>query len=108
MANMKFKFNVIIETNFKLYVYSNNDFIVRLLENFCQIEYKMPGFIVGEMKRENVMRLFRNDIKSEQLIEFLSQNIDLEKLKHITNNTMTHLYNQNTRVIINIIIDREN
>lgn len=60
----------------------------------------MPGFIVGEMKRENVMRLFRNNIKSEQLIEFLSQNIDLDKLKHINNNnTNNHLYNQTTRVI---------
>jgi len=79
--DMKFKFNIIIETNFKIYVYSLNDFIGKLLENFAEIEYKFPGFIVAELKRESVMKLYRNQINSEQLIEFLSQNIDFEKLK---------------------------
>lgn len=92
--DIEFAADIIVETNFKLYAYSVSDFILKLLEHFCEIQYILPNLIIGNLTRESVLKAFKNSITADQLIEFLNKNINPQKIKQMTENTHKKIVNR--------------
>eukprot|EP00744_Colponema_vietnamica_P021476 GILI01030698.1.p1 GENE.GILI01030698.1~~GILI01030698.1.p1 ORF type:complete len:445 (-),score=89.02 GILI01030698.1:57-1391(-) len=62
---------IIVETNFKLYAYTSSDLQVALLSSFLQLDYRLPGFVVGTITRESVQKALVLGITAKQIANFL-------------------------------------
>jgi hypothetical protein len=65
-------FQVIVETNFRLYAYAASMFQVALLSLFTRILYRMPGLTIGVITRDSVRRALKCGITAKQLLHFLT------------------------------------
>jgi len=64
-------FQIIVETNFRLYAYAASSFQVALLSLFTRILYRMPGVAIGVITRDSVRRALKCGITAKQLLHFL-------------------------------------
>ncbi|KAK4531759.1 hypothetical protein CCYA_CCYA09G2616 [Cyanidiococcus yangmingshanensis] len=65
-------FQIVVETNFRLYAYSASMFQVALLSLFARILYRMPGLAIGVITRDSVRRALKCGIAAKQLLHFLT------------------------------------
>lgn len=71
----QFKNNIIVETDFKLYAYSNNlEFLEALLGLFCTVKFKFPHMIVCSFEEEKVRESYKRGIKPIQILRYLNSN----------------------------------
>lgn len=67
------KCNIIVETNYRVYAYTDSNLQVALLGLFTELLYRFPNLIVGVMTRDSVRQAFRGGITAEQIISYLEQ-----------------------------------
>ena len=65
---------VIIETNYRVYAYTDSALQIALLAIFTQMNYRFPGFCLGMLTRESVRSALRSGITAAQIINFLNVN----------------------------------
>ncbi|KDP20952.1 hypothetical protein JCGZ_21423 [Jatropha curcas] len=65
---------VVVETNFRMYAYSQSKLHCEILRLFSRVEYQLPNLIVGAITKESLYNAFENGITAEQIISFLQQN----------------------------------
>lgn len=65
---------LIVETNFRLYAYTESKLQSQILRLFARIEYQLPNLVVGALNKESVNAAFASGITSDQIISFLQQN----------------------------------
>lgn len=58
---------IIIETNYKLYAYTNSELQISILSTFCNIIYRLPNFIMGLITRESIRKALINGISAEDV-----------------------------------------
>lgn len=68
-----------METNFKIYAYTNSQLHIDLLTNFAKINYRLPNLTVATLTQKSVKTAYRKKIKREQIINFLNKNIHIEQ-----------------------------
>jgi len=73
--NTESNLNLIVETNFKIYAYSNSPFHTDLLNHFALIEYKLPNLIVASLTQKTIKNAFQKGIRREQIVKFLNKNV---------------------------------
>ena len=59
---------LMIETNFKIFAYTNSQFDFAMLEFLCEIEYIFPNFIVGHITRKSIRNVLKRGISSNRVI----------------------------------------
>ena len=64
---------MIIETNFRVYCYTNEALDKEILRLFCHMDTIFPNFIGGTLTRENCREAFKKGIKARQIEMFLSK-----------------------------------
>lgn len=69
IENVKY---LIIESNFKIYAYTENNFEKSMLEFLCDIEYIFPTFIVGNITRSSIRRALKKGASSQSILKFFS------------------------------------
>lgn len=62
---------LILETNFKLYAYSNSPLEIAILNLFVHLKTRFANMVIGQITRESIRRAFYNGITAEQVIRFL-------------------------------------
>ena len=67
--------NLIVETNFKIYAYSNSDLHIDLLNLFAQLQYRLPNLIVASLTERSIKTAYKTGIRREQIVKFLNKNI---------------------------------
>lgn len=65
--------NIIVETNYRIYAYTDSNLQVALLGLFTELLYRFPNLVVGVMTRDSVRQAFRGGITAEQIISYLEQ-----------------------------------
>ena len=63
---------MIVESNFKIYAYTDNKFDVQILDFLCDIEYIFPQFRVGSITRSSIRRVMKRGAESRVILKFLS------------------------------------
>ena len=77
-----FKNEIIVETDFKIYAYSNNsEYMEALLNLFTEIKFKMPTFIVCSLEEEKIREAFASGIQPSQVLRYLNSNTHKEVMK---------------------------
>jgi transcription factor TFB2 len=66
---------VVVETNFRVYAYTNSQLQLSLLSLFMKVIYRNPGQTMGLITRESAREAFRHGITAAQIIEFLRQHM---------------------------------
>ncbi|AFP65344.1 tfIIB-like protein (nucleomorph) [Chroomonas mesostigmatica CCMP1168] len=69
------KYQIIIESNFRIYVYKNAHLGNDLLLVFSEILYQLPNLFVGEITEKSILKAFNSGSTSRNIIGFLKNNL---------------------------------
>lgn len=61
-----------VETNFKIYAYTKNEFEINVLEFLFEIEYSFPEFIVGYITRSSIRQVLKKGVNSHVILQYIS------------------------------------
>lgn len=62
---------IILETNFKLYAYTNSPLEIAILNLFVTMKTRFANMVMGQITRESIRRALYNGITADQIIRFL-------------------------------------
>jgi len=62
---------VIVETNFRVYAYTNSRVELAILQFFCRPELLLPNLFVGALTRDSVAAALRNGVSGQQVVSYL-------------------------------------
>lgn len=63
--------SIIIETNFKLYAYTQSPLEIAILNLFVQLKTRFANMVLGQITRESIRNALYNGITADQVIKFL-------------------------------------
>ncbi|GJD07263.1 RNA polymerase II transcription factor B subunit 2 [Galdieria sulphuraria] len=66
---------MIVQTNFRVYVYTNCTFQISLLSLFIQFLYRLPNMAVGVITRDSIRTALNNGITAQQMISYLQNHM---------------------------------
>ncbi|KAJ2918502.1 hypothetical protein MD484_g1939, partial [Candolleomyces efflorescens] len=62
---------IILETNYRVYAYTDNPLQTAVLDLFASLKYRFPNLVVGSITRESVKKALLNGISADQIISYL-------------------------------------
>mmetsp|Transcript_36945 Transcript_36945/g.48592 ORF Transcript_36945/g.48592 Transcript_36945/m.48592 type:complete len:102 (-) Transcript_36945:455-760(-) len=62
---------IIVESNFKVYAYTDSLLYRAILRLFMREDYRFPNLIVGMLTRESLKEAFKKKITTAQVMNFL-------------------------------------
>lgn len=62
---------LIVETNHKIYAYTNSKYEQSILTQFCEIQCELPSLTVCNLSLENISRAFERGITAQQIVNYL-------------------------------------
>ncbi|KAL4629633.1 general transcription factor IIH subunit 4 [Arapaima gigas] len=62
---------IVVETNYRLYAYTNSELQIALVALFSEMLYRFPNVVVAQVTRESVQQAIANGITAQQIIHFL-------------------------------------
>ncbi|CAG9857801.1 unnamed protein product [Phyllotreta striolata] len=66
---------IIVETNYRVYAYTDSNLQVALVTLFTELIYRFPNLVVGVITRDSVRQALRGGITADQIIGFLKQHV---------------------------------
>ena len=72
---------IIIETNYRLYAYTNSPLQIAVLALFTKLTTRYPNMVCGRVTRQSIYRAIQSGITSEQVITYLSTHAHPQLLK---------------------------
>jgi transcription initiation factor TFIIH subunit 4 len=73
---------VILETNYKIYAYTNNPLRINILSQFVQTRARFPNLVTGIITRDSVKRALDKGISAEQIIMYLTHHAHPQMFKN--------------------------
>lgn len=64
---------IIVETNYRVYAYTDSNLQVALMGLFTELLYRFPNLVVGVLTRDSVRQALRGGITADQIISYLAQ-----------------------------------
>lgn len=64
---------IIVETNYRVYAYTNSKLQISLLALFTELLYRFPNVTVGVITRDSIRQALRGGITARQIISYLEQ-----------------------------------
>ncbi|TRY75255.1 hypothetical protein TCAL_10082 [Tigriopus californicus] len=62
---------IVVETNYRIYAYSNSNLQVALIGLFAEVLYRFPNLAVAVVTRDSIRQALRGGIKASQIVRFL-------------------------------------
>ncbi|KZS92011.1 transcription factor Tfb2 [Sistotremastrum niveocremeum HHB9708] len=62
---------IILETNYRLYAYTDNPLQIAVLNLFVHLKSRYPNLVVGSITRDSVRKALNNGIRADQIISYL-------------------------------------
>jgi len=62
---------IVIETNYRLYAYTNSPLSIAILDLFCRLGYRFPNLVTAKLTRGSIQRAIGNGITADQIIDYL-------------------------------------
>ncbi|KAA1467163.1 transcription factor Tfb2 [Dentipellis sp. KUC8613] len=63
---------IVLETNYRLYAYTDNPLQTAVLNLFVTMKSRFPNLVVGSITRESVRKALSNGITADQIISYLT------------------------------------
>ena len=75
--------NIIVETNFQVYCYTETGLYRAIIDIFCKVDFIFYNFVCGMLTREKVREAFKKGISANQIAMFLNKHAHENMYKHI-------------------------
>lgn len=75
---------IIVETNYRVFAYTDSPLQVALLALFTELQYRFPAFSLGILTRESVRQALKSGITADEIIKFLTLNAHPSALRDKT------------------------
>ncbi|KAF8629954.1 hypothetical protein AX17_005520 [Amanita inopinata Kibby_2008] len=62
---------IVLETNYRLYAYTDNPLQTAVLNLFVSLKYRFPNLVVGSITRDSVKKALMSGISADQIISYL-------------------------------------
>ncbi|SCN63628.1 RNA polymerase II transcription factor B subunit 2, putative [Plasmodium chabaudi chabaudi] len=69
--NDNLEIGLIIQSNFKVYLYTSSILKINILSHLCELQARTPNMVVGILTRRSVLNAYNSDITADQIIKFL-------------------------------------
>ncbi|GAO47491.1 RNA polymerase II transcription factor B subunit 2 [Saitoella complicata NRRL Y-17804] len=63
---------IVLETNYKVYAYTNSPLQIAVLRLFASLKARFPNMVTGIITRESVLEALKNGINADQIIQYLT------------------------------------
>ena len=80
IASSERKGYIVVETNYRVYAYTDSHLQVALLGLFTELIYRFPNLTVGVLTRDSVRAALRSGITADQILHFLKSHAHNEML----------------------------
>lgn len=77
---------LIVETNYRVYAYTDNDLYLKIISLFCKMLYRFPKMCVFLITRSSIRKAFQNEISSVLILNFLKSHAHPEMRKRLLEN----------------------
>lgn len=64
---------IIVETNYRVYAYTESKLQISLMALFTELLYRFPNVTVGLITRDSIRQALRGGISAKQIISYLEQ-----------------------------------
>ncbi|XP_066152269.1 general transcription factor IIH subunit 4 [Euwallacea fornicatus] len=71
---------IIVETNYRVYAYTDSNLQVALIALFTELMYRFPNLVVGVITRDSIRQALRGGITADQIIGYLKQHAHQQML----------------------------
>ena len=68
---------IIVESNFRIYVYKKKKIEIHILQQFSEVLYKLPNLYVGDLTAKSISKAFKNGISGNNILSFIENNLHL-------------------------------
>lgn len=75
--------NIIVETNFKIYSYTDSLLQISILNLFCKLKIRTPNMVIGVINRDSLKIAFSKGVTSDQIIDYLYKHAHVQMRKKI-------------------------
>ncbi|CAB0017209.1 unnamed protein product [Nesidiocoris tenuis] len=62
---------VVVESNYRIYAYTDSNLQVALIGLFAELLYRFPNMVVGTLTRDSICMALRSGITADQIVNFL-------------------------------------
>lgn len=62
---------IIVESNYRLYAYTDSRLQIALMALFCEINYRFPNIVIGLITRDSVRQALKSGMSAQQIINYL-------------------------------------
>lgn len=66
---------IIVESNYRLYAYTDSRLQIALIALFCEINYRFPNVVIGLITRDRVREALKTGMSAQQIINYLSMHV---------------------------------
>ncbi|KAI0090289.1 transcription factor Tfb2 [Irpex rosettiformis] len=74
---------IILETNYRLYAYTDNPLQTAVLNLFVTLKSRFPNLVVGAITRDSVKKALANGITADQIISYLTTHAHPQMRKNV-------------------------
>lgn len=75
---------IIVETNYRVYAYTDSKLQISLLALFTELLYRFPNVTVGVITRDSIRQALRGGITAKQIISYLEQHAHSKMIEAAT------------------------
>lgn len=62
---------IIVESNYRLYAYTDSRLQLALIALFCEINYRFPNIVIGLITRDSIRQALKSGMSAQQIINYL-------------------------------------
>lgn len=66
---------IVVESNYRLYAYTDSPLQIALIALFCEVHYRFPNIIIGLITRDSVRQALKSGISAKQIINYLLMHV---------------------------------
>ncbi|GAO47474.1 RNA polymerase II transcription factor B subunit 2 [Saitoella complicata NRRL Y-17804] len=63
---------IVLETNYKVYAYTNSPLQIAVLQLFVNLKARFPNMVTGIISRDSILEALKNGITADQIIQYLT------------------------------------
>jgi len=77
---------LIVETNYRVYAYTENDLYLKIIALFAKMLYRFPNMSVGLITRQSIRSALANEISSDLILNFIKSHAHPQMRKRLLEN----------------------
>lgn len=62
---------IIVESNYRLYAYTDSRLQIALIALFCEVNYRFPNIVIGLITRDSIRQALKSGMSAQQIINYL-------------------------------------